>query len=109
LPVKNGFSGVIPALMSRTLGSFLGTREKLGARRCPLPSKNDRNISLSSCSPYFIMMKPHSAARGVLFPMLKSAFVRMDGEFRPFLEKCVRQFSASSDRHFHKSIQKSLG
>jgi hypothetical protein len=32
-PVKYGFSGVMPAFISKMLGSLRGTSEKLGIRR----------------------------------------------------------------------------
>ena len=43
--------GAMPLLMSSREASFWGIREKLGRRRCPLLSKKDRNISLSSFRP----------------------------------------------------------
>jgi hypothetical protein len=46
-PVKYGFSGVIPALISSMEGSSSGIREKLFNLRCPLLSKNFRNSSLN--------------------------------------------------------------
>ena len=50
-PVNQGFMGAMPLLMSSREASFWGIREKLGRRRCPLLSKKDRNISLSSFRP----------------------------------------------------------
>ena len=41
----------MPEFMSSSEGSFCGMSEKLGSRRCPFDSKNERNISLSSLSP----------------------------------------------------------
>ncbi len=47
-PVKNFFIGAMPELMrSRDLSPF-GTSEKLGKRRCPLLSKNERYFSRKS-------------------------------------------------------------
>ena len=50
-PVNQGFMGAMPELISSRDASFWGIREKLGSRRCPLVSKNLRNISRSSFSP----------------------------------------------------------
>ena len=50
-PVKKGFMGAMPLLISSRLASFWGIREKLGRRRCPLVSKKCRNISRSSFTP----------------------------------------------------------
>ena len=55
-PVKYGFSGAIPALISRRLFSPCGTREKLFITRCPLLSIKSRNILRSSFTPYFFML-----------------------------------------------------
>src|SRR5699024_5356462 len=52
---KYGFKGAIPELMSSKLLSLWGTREKLFMARCPLLSKNSRNIFLSSFTPYGCM------------------------------------------------------
>ena len=53
---KYGFNGAIPALIRSKLLSLCGTREKLFIARCPLLSKNSRNIFLSSFTPYFCMV-----------------------------------------------------
>jgi hypothetical protein len=52
-PVKYGFNGVIPALMSRMELSLCGTKENDFIARCPLDSMNSRNIFLSWLTPYF--------------------------------------------------------
>ena len=50
-PLKYGLKGCIPAVVSRTLGSYEeGTSEAEGTRRCPRPSKNDRNRSRISAA-----------------------------------------------------------
>src|SRR5699024_12221199 len=51
-PVKYGFNGAIPELMSNKLLSLCGTSEKLFMARCPLLSKNSKNIFLSWFTPY---------------------------------------------------------
>ena len=43
----------MPELISSKLLSLWGTREKLFIARCPLLSKNSRNILRSSFTPYF--------------------------------------------------------
>jgi hypothetical protein len=40
--------GAIPELMSKSDLSFMGTRGKLGRRKCPFDSKKDRYFSLKS-------------------------------------------------------------
>jgi hypothetical protein len=46
-PMKYALNCTIPALVNRSVGSS-GTRESLGAIRCPLLSKNLRYLSLIS-------------------------------------------------------------
>ncbi len=46
--VKYFFIGAIPEFISKSELSFFGTSGKLGNRKCPLLSKNDKNFSLKS-------------------------------------------------------------
>ena len=58
-PVKYFFMGAMPELMSSRDLSFCGIREKLGRRKCPLLSKNDRYFSRNSLRPvHFIIRSP---------------------------------------------------
>jgi hypothetical protein len=41
-PLKYDLNGAIPAPIIKRVGSFTGTSEKLGRRRCPFDSKNLR-------------------------------------------------------------------
>lgn len=55
-PVKYGFSGAMPLFIKSRLLSFCGTREKLGSLRCPLLSKNFKNLSRISLRPNCSML-----------------------------------------------------
>ena len=50
-PRKYGLNGCMPAVVSRTVGSYeLGTSDAEGTRRWPFLSKNDRNRSRISAA-----------------------------------------------------------
>ena len=50
-PRKYGLNGCMPAVVSRTVGSYtLGTSEADGTRRCPFRSKYDKNRSRISAA-----------------------------------------------------------
>ncbi len=55
-PVKYFFMGAIPLLISKRLLSSLGISEKLGSRRHPFDSKNERNFSRNSFIPVHCMV-----------------------------------------------------
>lgn len=50
----------MPELIKSRLLSLCGTREKLFIARCPLLSKNSRNILLNSFTPYAFTFLPPS-------------------------------------------------
>ena len=56
----------MPELMRIRLLSFSGTREKLSCARCPLLSKNYRNIFLISFSPNFSILNIFSFYKKIL-------------------------------------------
>jgi hypothetical protein len=59
-PVKYFFIGAMPELISSRLLSSFGISEKLGSRRCPFDSKNDRNFSRRSFSPVHSIFRFYS-------------------------------------------------